>query len=140
MLRLAYSEDASLLKEIIMLDTSTDINKLIGDPATNPDFPYAPLDWTREDAMKAAREENLELTDTHWEVIRALQSFYAHHDDPSVISLRELHDALDEHFHLQGGLKYLYTLFPGGPIAQSCRLAGLKAPIMATDRSFGSVA
>lgn len=140
MLSLAYPEDASLLKETIMLHTSTDINKLIGDPATNPDFPYAPLDWTRENAMKVAREENLELTDTHWEVIRALQSFYAHHDDTSVISLRELHDALDEHFHLQGGLKYLYTLFPGGPIAQSCRLAGLKAPFMASDRSFGSVA
>lgn len=123
-----------------MMDTSTDINKLIGDPVTDPDFPYAPLDWTREDAMKAAREENLELTDTHWEVIRALQSFYAHHEDTSVISLRELHDALDEHFHPQGGLKYLYTLFPGGPIAQSCRLAGLKAPFMASDRSFGSVA
>jgi len=76
----------------------------------------------------------------HWDVIRALQNYYAHHDDEAVISLRELHDALDEHFHLQGGLKYLYTLFPGGPIAQSCRLAGLKAPFMASDSSFGSVA
>ena len=54
--------------------------------------------------------------------------------------LGDLHDALDECFHQKGGLKYLYTLFPGGPIAQSCRLAGLKAPFIATDRSFGSVA
>lgn len=123
-----------------MLHTSIDINKLVGEPATHPDFPYAPLDWTPEAAQKAAREEKLELTDAHWEVVRALQNYYAHHDEASVISLRELHDALDEHFHLQGGLKYLYTLFPGGPIAQSCRLAGLKAPFMASDPSFGSVA
>lgn len=123
-----------------MLHVSTDINKLIREPATHPDFPYAPLDWTREDAMKAAREENLELTEAHWEVVRALQNYYAHHEDETVISLRDLHDALDEHFHLQGGLKYLYALFPGGPIAQSCRLAGLKAPFMASDSSFGSVA
>jgi len=123
-----------------MLHASTDINKLVGDPATHPDFPYAPLDWTREDAMKIAQAEGLQLTETHWEAIRALQNYYAHHDDESVINLRDLHDALDENFHLQGGLKFLYTLFPGGPIAQSCRLAGLKAPFMASDSSFGSVA
>ncbi|MBU2642394.1 MAG: TusE/DsrC/DsvC family sulfur relay protein [Gammaproteobacteria bacterium] len=123
-----------------MLHTSADINKLVGAPASDPDFPYAPLEWTREDAMKTAREEKLDLTEAHWEVVRALQNFYAHHDETSVINLRELHDALEEHFHLQGGLKYLYTLFPGGPIAQSCRLAGLKAPFMASDRGFGSVA
>ncbi len=123
-----------------MLHVSTDINKLIGDSATHPDFPYAPLDWTQEDAMKLAREENLELTEAHWDVIRALQNYYAHHEDETVISLRDLHDALDEHFHPQGGLKYLYTLFQGGPITQSCLLAGLKAPFMAKDTSFGSVA
>ena len=123
-----------------MLHTSTDINKLVGDRATHPDFPYAPLDWAPEDALKTAREEGLELNMAHWDVIRALQNYYAHHDDDTVIGLRELHDALDEHFHLQGGLRFLYTLFPGGPIAQSCRLAGLKAPFMASDSGFGSVA
>lgn len=123
-----------------MLHVSTDIKQLIDEPATDPDFPHAPLDWTREETLKAAREEGLELTEDHWETIRALQNYYAHHADDTVISLRDLHDALDEHFHQRGGIKYLYTLFPGGPIAQSCRLAGLKAPFTATDLSFGSVA
>lgn len=124
-----------------MLHTSTDINQLIREPATtDPEFPYAPLDWTREYATKTAQAENLQLMEEHWEAIRALQNYYAHHDDETVINLRDLHDALDEHFHLQGGLKYLYALFPGGPITQGCRLAGLKAPFMASDRSFGSVA
>ncbi|MHB1215084.1 MAG: TusE/DsrC/DsvC family sulfur relay protein [Thiobacillus sp.] len=123
-----------------MQHVSTDINKLVQAPDTNPDFPHAPLNWTQDDAVKTARDENLELTDDHWETIRALQSYYAHHEDESLISLRDLHDALEEHFHQKGGVKYLYTLFPEGPIAQGCRLAGLKAPFTATDRSFGSVA
>ncbi len=123
-----------------MLNLSTDINKLTRETATHPDFPYAPLEWTQEDALKAARSEGLQLTAAHWEAIRSLQNYYAHHDDETAINLRDLHDALDEHFHLQGGLKHLYTLFPGGPIAQGCRLAGLKAPFMANDSSFGSVA
>ena len=123
-----------------MLHVSTDINKLIAEPATNPDFPHAPLDWTREEGKRIAREEGLELTNDHWDVIRALQHYYAQHADDTVINLRDLHDALDECFHEKGGLKYLYTIFPGGPIAQSCRIAGLKAPFMASDSSFGSVA
>ena len=123
-----------------MLHVSTDINKLIQEPVMDPAFPHAPLDWTRDHAIEIAREEGLELKEDHWEVIRALQNYYAQHADETVINLRDLHDALDECFHQKGGLKFLYTLFPGGPIAQSCRLAGLKAPFMATDPSFGSVA
>ncbi|MCA1978780.1 MAG: TusE/DsrC/DsvC family sulfur relay protein [Thiobacillus sp.] len=123
-----------------MIHTSVDINQYIREPATDPDFPDAPLGWSRAEAQEIARNENLTLTDAHWETIRALQRYYARHDDGTPVNLRELHDALDEHFHAQGGLKYLYTLFPGGPIAQSCRLAGLKAPFIASDRSFGSVA
>lgn len=123
-----------------MLRASTDINQLIRQPVPDPDFPHAPMDWTREDALEVARKEGLALTDDHWETIRALQTYYAGHEDEATINLRNLHDALDEHFHRQGGLKFLYTLFPGGPIAQSCRLAGLRAPFIASDRSFGSVA
>lgn len=123
-----------------MLHVSTDINKLTREPATDPDFPHAPLEWVRKDATEIARQEGLALTENHWEAVRALQAYYASHDDDATINLRNLHDALDEHFHQQGGLKFLYTLFPGGPIAQSCRLAGLKAPFIATDKSFGSVA
>lgn len=123
-----------------MLHTSTDINQLINEPATDPDFPHAPFGWTRAEAMRIAHEEGLKLTPDHWDAVRALQRYYAQHEDETIINLRDLHDALDEHFHQKGGLKYLYTLFPGGPIVQSCRLSGLKAPFIAADRSFGSVA
>ena len=55
------------------------------------------------------------------------------------INVRELHDALDEKFHLSGGMKYVYSLFPGGPIAQGCKLAGLQPPAGSIDKGFGSV-
>ncbi len=102
-------------------------------------FPYAPPDWTRESARQAAQQEGLTLDADHWEAVRALQSYYARHEEIA-IDLRELHDALDELFHRKGGMKYLYQIFPAGPVAQGCRLAGLKAPAGATDKGFGSVA
>ncbi|NIO43648.1 MAG: sulfite reductase, partial [Burkholderiales bacterium] len=67
---------------------------------------------------------------------RALQEYFARHEYTR-INLRELHDALDEKFHGQGGIRYLYLLFPGGPVAQGCRISGLKAPVGAVDPGFG---
>lgn len=102
-------------------------------------FPHAPEGWTPALAQEAARREGLELGEAHWAALRALQEYFARHE-PTGISLRELHDALDEKFHLQGGIRRLYQLFPGGPVAQGCRIAGLKAPAGAVDKGFGSVA
>jgi tRNA 2-thiouridine synthesizing protein E len=102
-------------------------------------FPHAPADWTPETAVEIARQEQLALGDDHWAVVRGLQEFFARQEE-GVINLRDLHDALDEKFHYKGGIKYLYTLLPGGPIAQGCRLAGLEPPAGAVDMGFGSVA
>jgi len=120
---------------------SYDINQIERGLRRDPEFPHAPPDWTRKMGEQVAREEELKLTDEHWQVVRALQEFFARHEEESLpINLRELHDALDEAFHPQGGIRHLYLLFPGGPIAQGCRVAGLQAPFTATDLSFGSVA
>lgn len=103
-----------------------------------PDFPHAPIGWMPNEARSAAQLEDLTLTEHHWQVIRALQAFYARHEE-SGINRVTLHDALDEKFHHQGGIKFLYMLFPKGPVAQGCRLAGLAPPSGAVDLGFGSV-
>ena len=110
-----------------------------GGPGQDARFPHAPADWAPQAALQAARDEGLEIGEDHLQVVRALQEYWARHAD-TPINLRELHDALEEKFHHKGGMRYLYTLFPGGPIAQGCRLSGLKAPAGAVDRGFGSVA
>ncbi len=102
------------------------------------DFPHAPAGWTRANAENQAGAEGLELEDDHWEVVRALQEYSSRHDAGG-IKVRGLLDALDEKFHGKGGLKYLYSLFPGGPVAQGCRIAGLQPPAGSTDMGFGSV-
>lgn len=107
--------------------------------ARNAAFPHAPVGWTQAEAMELARKEQLPLGEDQWATVRALQEYFSRHE-PGDVHLRELHDALDECFHNKGGIRYLYTLFPGGPVAQGCRLAGLEAPAGASDHGFGSVA
>ncbi len=102
----------------------------------DPEFPNAPEDWTRARAETMANEEGIELIQDHWATIRSLQAYFAQNERPN---MRQLHDALEEKFHAQGGLKYLYAIFPGGPVAQGCRLGGLQPPAGAVDKSFGSV-
>jgi len=102
-----------------------------------PGFPHAPLGWSREDAEGVARSEGMTLTDAHWQVVRALQDICARNEQPAM-NVRDLHDALDEHFHAEGGIKHLYQLFPKGPLAQGCLLAGVQPPAGTQDKGFGS--
>jgi tRNA 2-thiouridine synthesizing protein E len=103
----------------------------------DPHFPWAPLDWSKADAQYFAQKEGLNLENDHWKAINILQECLTCTDHPP--RKRELHDVLDEEFHSKGGLRYLYGLFPGGPIAQGCRMAGLTPPPGSVDKSFGSV-
>ena len=104
---------------------------------TAESFPNAPEDWDIEKAREIARSDGIELTDDHWELIRALQEYYNKVEFPN---LRQIKDALEEKFHSRGGMKHLYQIIPGGPVAQGCLLAGLKIPAGAVDKSFGSMA
>jgi tRNA 2-thiouridine synthesizing protein E len=114
----------------------TTIHNAILPTAQDPHFPWAPVGWSVAEAERRAQEEGVSLSADHWEAIRAVQEFFVRNTPPRA---RVLHDALDEKFHAKGGIRYLYKLFPGGPIAQGCRLAGLTPPAGAVDKSFGSV-
>lgn len=94
--------------------------------------------WTEEAAKSTAGSLGIDLTDNHWEVIRFLRIHYQNvgGDMPRT---HELTRTLEERFADEGGRKYLYKLFPAGPLNQGCRIAGVPVPADATDRSFGSV-
>lgn len=100
-------------------------------------FPNAPLNWDIKAAKETAISDGLKLSDDHWDLIRALQEYYRKVEFPK---LRQIKDALEEKFHSRGGMKYLYQIIPGGPVAEGCRLAGLSVPAGAVDKSFGSTA
>lgn len=100
-------------------------------------YPQAPDGWDIDVMRSIANGEGLEITDEHMELVHCLQEYYTRNEHPK---LRGVCDALEEHFHAQGGMKHLYHILPGGPIAQGCRLSGLDVPPGSVDYSFGSVA
>ena len=101
------------------------------------EFPNAPAGWDKSVAINIAEERGLTISEDHWTLIRALQEYYSKAERPI---LRQIKDALEESFYSKGGMKYLYEICPGGPVAEGCVLAGLEVPPGAIDKSFGSVA
>lgn len=84
-----------------------------------------PQDWSEELAEEFARQENIDLNEDHWDVIRFMRAYYEEHQV-----------APDARFvikHLAGRLgtasrNKLFELFPYGYVKQSCRIAGMKRP------------
>ena len=112
---------------------------IVNDKATleDPDGNLLVLDeWSEAIAEKLAIEEGLKLTDDHWEVIRFLRDYYK--NNGLADSARALLHVLEQRYQAQGGRKYLYQLFPKGPIRQSSRIAGLPVPSYSKDPSFGT--
>lgn len=92
--------------------------------------------WSEEKAAGLARDDGLELTPAHMKAIKLLQEIYvARGRAPHA---RLLAGELNSAFAAEGGSRFLYQLFPGGPVAQGSRLAGVPAPHDTRDLSFGS--
>lgn len=84
-----------------------------------------PSDWNEEIAKVLAKEESIQMTDTHWDVIRFMRDYYEEHQV-----------AADARFvikHMESSLgkearKKLFELFPYGHVKQTCKIAGMKRP------------
>ncbi len=84
-------------------------------------------DWSKEAAQMLADQDNLKLTDSHWEVITFLRDYYDEYQIAPAV--RVLTKAISKKLGPdKGSSKYLYELFPYGPAKQACRFAGLPKP------------
>jgi TusE/DsrC/DsvC family sulfur relay protein len=84
-------------------------------------------DWNRDIAVELAKSENVEMTDSHWEVIDFLREYYNEYQIAPAV--RVLTKAIGKQFgEEKGNSKYLYDLFPYGPAKQACKIAGLPKP------------
>ncbi|MFB1011732.1 MAG: TusE/DsrC/DsvC family sulfur relay protein [Thiopseudomonas sp.] len=84
-------------------------------------------DWSEAVAASLAREEGIELTPAHWEVLWLVREFYR------TFELSPANRALVRYARQQlgedkGNSLYLNALFNGKPARIACRLAGLPKP------------
>lgn len=84
-------------------------------------------DWTKDVADIMAKDDDLELTQSHWDVLNFLRDYYEEYQIAPAV--RVLTKAIGKKFGKdKGNSKYLYSLFAYGPGKQGCRYAGLPKP------------
>ncbi len=75
--------------------------------------------WNKEIALEIAKQEEIELTDKHWEVITWIQEQVKNDVALSVRGVKKS-GVVD--------IKQFYALFPGGPLKVSTKIAGVPKP------------
>lgn len=76
-------------------------------------------EWTRDVATDLAKEENIELTDTHFAVLDFLRDKAKSGDTITIRSVGKS-GIID--------IKQFYKLFPKGPLKKSSKIAGINKP------------
>jgi dissimilatory sulfite reductase related protein len=86
---------------------------------TDEGYLVNPDDWSKEIAAEMAKEDGIELSDKHYEVLEYLRKEYA---AGSNLTIRKVGKSgiVD--------IKGLYQLFPGGPLKLSSKYAGIPKP------------
>ena len=75
--------------------------------------------WNKEIAAEMAKEEGIELTDKHYEVLEFLR---AANEKGETLTIRKVgKSGITD-------IKGLYQLFPGGPLKWSSKFAGIPKP------------
>lgn len=75
--------------------------------------------WNKEVGEEIAKEEGIEMTPRHWEVITWIQEQFKADNALSVRGIKKS-GVLD--------IKEFYALFPGGPLKISTKIAGIPKP------------
>jgi tRNA 2-thiouridine synthesizing protein E len=84
-------------------------------------------DWNEAVAGYLAQQENISLTEQHWEIILFIRSYYGqyNHLPNTRVFIKAIARSLGED---KGNSRYLHRLFPDGPLKYACKLAGLPKP------------
>ena len=82
--------------------------------------------WSHDVAIQLAATDQIKLTEAHWSLIEAVQIIYDETGDtpPMRLLIKVLRDRLDDSIDS----RYLYRLYPDGPVRLASKHAGLPKP------------
>lgn len=87
-----------------------------------------PSDWDLSIAEHMAGMDGVRLTDNHLKVLDIFRVYFERYEiEPPMRALVKL--VAGELGDEKGNSRFLYRLFPQGPVIQACRYAGLPRPL-----------
>ena len=83
-------------------------------------------DWTPTVADRLAAQDGIELAEDHWWLIEFVRDYHLTYGNPPL--MRTVVSALKRSRPEVAGSRFLYRLFPDGPIRLACKYGGLPPP------------
>lgn len=84
-------------------------------------FIQEPDKWNKQVAEDIAKTECASaMTEEHWKVVTYIRNYWLEYDIAPPIRMLSRQTGFE--------LKYIYKLFPSGPVKGACRIAGLPKP------------
>ena len=83
--------------------------------------------WSQSIGNQLALNDNFKLTESHWEIIFLLRNIYLQTGTipPMRLLIKAIKKEISENI---ANSRYLYQLFPDGPVRLACKYAGLPKP------------
>ncbi|MBO0343268.1 MAG: TusE/DsrC/DsvC family sulfur relay protein [Bacteroidota bacterium] len=75
--------------------------------------------WNKEIGTEIAKEQGIEMTDKHWEIIDFIQDKFKNEEPLSIRGIKKSGVI---------NIKEFYALFPGGPLKKATMIAGIPKP------------
>jgi len=85
-------------------------------------------DWSEEVALVLAQGEEIEMTESHWDLVKFLRNYYEEYQIAPAVKVLTKAVATEKDMDKKAASEFLYGLFPKGPGLQACKIAGLPKP------------
>jgi len=83
--------------------------------------------WTKSIGIQLAEQDNLALTEHHWQIILLVRDIYLQTGTtpPMRLLIKAIKNEISDEY---ANSRYLYQLFPDGPIKLASKYAGIPKP------------
>ena len=87
-----------------------------------------PENWTEDIAKELAKEEGIELNNSHWIIINCMRNYYTEHSVAPDVRHVTNYLATEAQLDKKEAKKLIFKLFPYGYVKQACKISGMKKP------------
>ncbi len=87
-----------------------------------------PDEWTDSIAIELAKEEGIQLSDHHWQVLRFMNKYYGDNNVAPDVRHVIRYLAAVNNTEKKAAKKHVFELFPYGYVQQACKISGMKRP------------
>lgn len=87
-----------------------------------------PDSWTDDIAIQLAKEEGIDLTESHWQVLNFIRAYFSENRVVPDVRHVDAYLVTENKLDKKEAKQHLFQLFPYGYVKQACKISGMRKP------------